>query len=59
MMSPVGMKMLTEMHIAEIQRPIEHQRYVEKADYQGPWITLPLALAALVLAAVLSSGWIA
>ena len=56
MMNSLVMKMLRDAHMVGIRRQIEHQRVVEKADYQRPRV---LALAALLMAAVFGSGWIA
>jgi hypothetical protein len=59
MMNPIVMKMLTDAHMADVHRQIEHQRDAEKGGHRGPRVTLPIALAALLVAAVIGSDWIA
>ncbi len=58
-MNPVVMEMLTKVHMKELQRQVEQQRYVENDGYRPPWVTLPLTLAGLLVAAIIGSAWIA
>jgi len=59
MMNPIAMKMLADAHMADVQRQIEHQRVAQKGGYRGPWMTLPLTVASLLVADVIGSDWIA
>lgn len=56
MMSPVVLKMLTDLCRVDKQRQIEHRRAVEKADEEGPRL---LARASLRVTAILGSCWTA
>jgi hypothetical protein len=57
-MNPIVIEMLTNVHMMELQRQVEQQRYAEKAGYRWPWMTLPLTLAGLLVEALIGSGWI-
>ncbi|GMR11073.1 MAG: hypothetical protein BMS9Abin28_1897 [Anaerolineae bacterium] len=59
MMNPIVMEMLTDAHMADIQRQVEQQRDAEEAGYRAPWMTLPLTVASLLMAAILGASWIA
>ncbi len=53
-MSPVVVKMLTDVYKEGLQRQIEHRRVIEKTDRQGLSV---LATAGLLVAAILGSCW--
>ena len=53
-MNLIVMEMLTDAHLQELTRQVTRGRANEKRGHRGPWITLPFAVAGLLVVTV---GW--